>query len=79
VESYSPIILVLVHLATNYVFIIKNDKKITCLGHIGLLIIVWELWLVIIVTIHYLKWGFKTWGVTSPPLYFGTVLAAYTK
>jgi hypothetical protein len=61
------------------VFIINNDQNITFLGHTGHLIIVWELMPLNIVTIHYLKWGFKTWGVTSPPPYFGTVLGAYTK
>jgi hypothetical protein len=49
-------------------------EKITCLGYIGLLIIVWAPWPLSIVKIRYLKWGFKTWGVTSPPPYFGIVL-----
>jgi hypothetical protein len=40
-------------------------ENITCLGHTGLLIIVWAPWPLSIVTIHYLKWGFKTWGVTN--------------
>ena len=73
-----PITLVLVRLATNDVFIINNDQNITFLGHTGLLIIVWAPQPLSIVTIHYLKWGFKTWGVTSPPPYFGTILNAYT-
>jgi hypothetical protein len=65
VESYPPITLVLVHIATNNVFIINNDQIITFLGHTIPLIIVWALRPLIIVTIHYLKWGFKTWGVTG--------------
>jgi hypothetical protein len=40
-------------------------KYITCLGHTGILIIVWALWPHNIVTIDYLKRGFKTWGVTE--------------
>jgi hypothetical protein len=40
-------------------------KNITCLGHTGLLIIVWAPWPLNIVTIHYLKWGLKTWGVKN--------------
>jgi hypothetical protein len=39
VESYPPITLVLVHLVASRVFIINNDKNITCLGHTGLLTI----------------------------------------
>jgi hypothetical protein len=39
-------------------------KNITCLGHTSLLIIFWALWPLNIVIIHYLKWAFKTWGVT---------------
>jgi hypothetical protein len=39
------------------VFIINNDQNITFLGNNGLLIIVWALWPLIIITIHYLKWG----------------------
>ena len=58
-----------------YLFLIMI-KNIACLGHTGLLIIVWALWPLNIVTIHYLQWGFKTWGVTSPPPYFGIVLSA---
>jgi hypothetical protein len=53
-------------------------KYITFLGHTGLLIIVWALWPLNSVTIHYLIWGLRTWGVTSPPPYFGTILSAYT-
>jgi hypothetical protein len=65
VESYPPITLVLVHLESNDVFIINNDKQnITFIMHIGPLLIVWALRPLSIVTIHYLKWGFKTWGVT---------------
>jgi hypothetical protein len=63
VESYPPINLVLVRPAYNDVFIINNDKKTTFLGNTDLLIIVWEPWPLNIVTIHYLKWGFKTWGI----------------
>jgi hypothetical protein len=51
------------------VFIINNDQNITFLGHTGPLIIVWALRPLNIVTIHYLKWGFKTWGVTILPVY----------
>jgi hypothetical protein len=78
VESYPPITLVLIHLASNDVFIINNDKTITCLVHTSLLIIVWEPWPLNIVTIHYLRWGFKIWGVTSPRTYFGFFMCAYT-
>jgi hypothetical protein len=59
-ESWPPITLVLIHIATNDVFIINNDKKITFIGHTGPLIIVWALKPLSIVTIHYLKWGFET-------------------
>ena len=79
VESYPPITLVLVHPVANDVFIINNDQNITFLGHTGPLIIVWALRPLSIITIHYLKCGFKTQGVTSPPPYLGIVLNAYTK
>jgi hypothetical protein len=46
------------------VFIINNDQNITFLGHTGPLIIFWALMPLGIVTIHYFKWGFETWGVT---------------
>jgi hypothetical protein len=52
------------------VFIINNDQNITFLGHIGPLIIVWALKPLIIVTIHYLKWGFKTQGYIPSPLFW---------
>jgi hypothetical protein len=57
-------------LAANDVCIINNDQNITFLGHTGLLIIVWALWPLNNVTIHYLKWGFKTRGVTIEPHFF---------
>jgi hypothetical protein len=79
VESYPPITLFLVRLETNDVFIINTEQNITFLRNTCLLIIVWELWPLNNVNIHYLIWGLKTWGVTSPPPYFGTVLSAYTK
>ena len=78
-ESYPFTTLVLVHLVASDVFIINNDQNITFLGHTSPLIIVWALNPLSIVTIHYLKWGFETWGVTSPPPYLGIVLSAYTK
>ena len=59
-ESYPPITLVLVRLAPIDVFIIINDQNITFLGHTGPSLIVWALWPLSIVTIHYLKWGFET-------------------
>jgi hypothetical protein len=46
------------------VFIINNCQNITFIRHTGLLIIVWALLPLSNVTIHYLKWGFKTRGVT---------------
>jgi hypothetical protein len=60
------------------VFIIIYDQNITFPGHIGPLIIVWSLRSLSIVTIHYLKRGFKTWGVTSlPPLFWNCPQCIY--
>jgi hypothetical protein len=59
-ESYPPITLVLIRLATNDVFIINNDQNITFFGHTSPLIIVWALRPPSIVKIHYFKWGSET-------------------
>jgi hypothetical protein len=65
-ESYPSITLVLVCLATIYVFIIINDQNITFLGHTGPLIIVWALRTLCMVTIHLFENGGSKTGVLHP-------------